>query len=53
VVVDQDQVGTLGPRQLDPVASLRGLEDPVAVSPQKLGERAQDERVVVDDQDRE
>jgi hypothetical protein len=25
----------------------------VAVSPQKLGERAQDERVVVDDQDRE
>ena len=51
VVVDQDQVGALSSRQLEPVTPLRGVEDAVAVGTEELGERAQDELVIVDDQD--
>jgi len=51
VVVDQDQVGALSSRQLEPVMPFRGVEDAVAVGTEELGERAQDELVIVDDQD--
>jgi len=53
VVVDEDQVWALRPGQRQPVQASRGLEDVMSVGTEQLGERADDERVVVDDQDRE
>jgi len=53
VVVDEDQVGTLGAGELDPDAPRQRLDDPVAVSAEQVRERAQDERIVVDHQDGE
>jgi len=50
VVVDQDQVGRLSSRQLEPVTPLRGREDAVAMGTEEVGQRAQDELVIVDDQ---
>ena len=52
MVVDEDQVGMLRSGQRQPVPTSRRLEDLMAMGTEQLGERTQDEVIVVDDQDR-
>lgn len=53
VVVDKDQVGMLRSGQRQAAPTCRGRKDPMSMGAEQLGKHAQDEVVVVDNQDRE